>query len=137
MTDDREQMPDAPQEDPRLKALEEAAEGLKVDPKSAEIDAEFEDRLAAFDKRLADQKTVHEARKIEAKEKATSDREATRGLGLGLSVAYAIVGVPVFGYGIGLLVDKSSGTTTWAGIGMLIGALIGIAVAIVMLSRQK
>lgn len=137
MTDDPGKMPEPDELDPLLSELLQVEDGLKIDPKSDEIDAEFGDRLKKFDDRLAEQKSIHEARKIEAEQKQKGDREATKGLGLGMSVAYAIIGVPVFGYGIGFLVDKSSGSTTFAGIGMLIGCLVGIAVAMVMLSKQK
>ncbi len=137
MTDDLGKMPEQPEPDPLLKELEEVADGLKVDSKADEIHAEFEGRLKQFDDRLAEQKSIHEARKIEAEQKQKGDREATKGLGLGMSVAYAIIGVPVFGYGIGFLIDKSSGSTTFAGFGMLIGCLVGIAVAVVMLGKQK
>lgn len=128
--------PDPEEPDPKLQELETLAEELRVDVRADEIHAEFEEKLAKFDARFQAEKTAHEARKVEQEQRMKSDRESTKGLGLGMTLAYAIVGVPVFGYFAGFAVDKSLGTNTWAGIGMLIGALIGIAAAVVMLSRQ-
>ena len=142
MTDDRDDLPepsipDPGGLDPRLQQMQDLAETLRVEDTAADIHEEFDEKLKHYDQRFAQEKSIHEARKVEAEQRQKSDRESTKGLGLGMTLAYAIVGVPVFGYGIGFLVDKSNGTTTYAGIGMLIGCLVGIAVAVLMLSKQK
>jgi F0F1-type ATP synthase assembly protein I len=60
-----------------------------------------------------------------------------QGLGLGLSVAYSLVGCMALGWFIGWLVDKAhgSGGTTGQAIGGLLGCIAGMASAMLMVNR--
>lgn len=143
MTDDRPETP-AGASEPRepdafeegIQRLAEKAETLHVDRPEG-LDEEFERRMKSLEERASAHRELRENEKREQERRTRGDRDAARGLGLGLSVAYTIIGLPVFGYGVGWLISRSTGSTTVAGFGMLIGAVLGIAVAIVMLNRQQ
>ncbi len=58
-----------------------------------------------------------------------------RGIGVGLTVAYSIIGTPLFMYGVGMLIDSAVGTPAtatlkWSSGLLMIGALIGVSFAI-------
>lgn len=143
MTDDRPQTPEGANE-PRepdpfeegIQRLSEKAESLHV-ARPDGLDEEFEERMKRLEERASAHRELRENEQKEQARKTRGDRDAAKGLGLGLSVAYTIIGLPVFGYGVGWLISRSTGSTTVAGFGMLIGAVVGIAVAIVMLGRQQ
>lgn len=65
------------------------------------------------------------------------DREAAMGAGLGMSVAFSIIGLPLFGLLIGKLIDGGSGRTTWANALVLVGAGVGVAFAVYQLNRYS
>lgn len=62
--------------------------------------------------------------------------EGGRSLGRGLQVAYAIIGVPIVGYGIGWLIDKQVGGVLWQGLLTIIGATIAVIYAARSASRD-
>lgn len=138
MTDDRQDLPE--KEDPIEKGLQDLqrqADELKVESKGEQIDAEFEERMRKLEERVQESKTVREAQQRETKRQLQSERESARGLGIGLSIAYTIIGLPLFGYGVGYFIDQSTGGQAAKGIAMMIGAIAGIAMAFVMLNRQE
>lgn len=49
-----------------------------------------------------------------------------RNLGRGMQLAYALIGLPIVGFGVGYLVDRSTGF----GSGKAIGAMVGFALAL-------
>lgn len=59
------------------------------------------------------------------------------GLGVGLSVAYTLVGCIAVGWGVGKLIDLNSGSSLGQAIGTLIGALLGLAGALFTLIRAQ
>jgi F0F1-type ATP synthase assembly protein I len=67
-------------------------------------------------------------------------RDATSyiGLGVGLSVAYTMIGAIVLGWGLGKLIDVAT-HGQWIGqtIGTLLGAVIGLAGGIFMIDRAQ
>ncbi len=138
MTDDRHDLTEP--EDPiakGLRDLERQAEGLKVESRGNEIDAEFDERMRKLESRVQESKAVREAQQRETKRQLDSDRESSRGLGVGLSVAYAILGLPLFGYGVGYFIDNATGGNTAKGIAMMVGAIVGIGSAFYILNRQN
>lgn len=139
MTDDRPETREDPTEDSfdaGVKKLEDQASGLHVEI-PGELDEEFDERMQKLEEKAAAHRAMRENVKKEEARKTKSDREAAKGLGIGLSVAYTIIGLPVFGYGVGWLIARQTGSTTVAGFGMLIGAVLGIAAAILMLNRHQ
>jgi F0F1-type ATP synthase assembly protein I len=66
---------------------------------------------------------------------AKSDQDSYRGLGAGLSAAYALIGVPVVLFFLGKLIDGRVGGTGWStGLGLL-GFCVGLWFAVVTVNR--
>lgn len=65
------------------------------------------------------------------------DASGYMGLGVGLSVAYTLVGMAIAGWGIGWLIDRGSDTAIAQGIGTLIGATIGLAAGIFTIIKAQ
>jgi F0F1-type ATP synthase assembly protein I len=59
------------------------------------------------------------------------------GLGVGLSIAYTIIGFPLLGYGIGYLLQRLTGSAFWPSTLAMSGMVLGVAVAVFMLSRTQ
>ncbi len=138
MTDDRHDLPEP--DDPIEKGLQELqrqADELKVESKGDQIDAEFDERMKRLEARVQESKAVRESQQRETKRQLASDRESARGLGVGLSIAYTIIGLPLFGYAVGYFIDQSTGGESAKGIAMMIGAVAGIGMAFVILNRQN
>ncbi|MGV3615791.1 MAG: hypothetical protein ACO1SV_10700 [Fimbriimonas sp.] len=97
-----------------------------------------------FDERLRDLEARAEAAKQRRQGKASAEQrkiereaDSNRGLGVGLTVAYAIIGVPLFGILVGWLVDRSMGTDLFKGLGALLGSIVGVAGAVFILNRYQ
>lgn len=60
-----------------------------------------------------------------------------KGLGIGISVAYMMLGSLVVGLGIGWLLDKAFNQTIFLAIFGLIGALFGIATTFILINRSQ
>ena len=81
-------------------------------------------------------------RAIKARQKQESqrpsellDQDTSRGMGLGLSAAYAIIGLPLVGAGVGWLIDRGLGTTFVIAIGAVGGLIGGVWHAIQLTNR--
>lgn len=99
------------------------------------VHREFADRFDALDERLDRARAAEKAKEGEKRKLHESDGEAARGLGVGLSAAYAIIGCPLLGAGIGYLADQAIGGTAGVTIGTVVGAVAGMGLAIFMLNR--
>jgi F0F1-type ATP synthase assembly protein I len=104
---------------------------------AANFDDDLEAGLKRVESRAAEAKAAQEALRSEAERIGAADGDSARGLGVGLSIAYTIIGVPLLGVLVGWIVDSQLGTNVWKGLGMLIGAVIGIALAFVFLNRTN
>ncbi len=100
---------------------------------------EFDDldaKLLSLKERATTAKAKHDkATKLDPKEIASSSSNA-RASGLGLMVAYMIMGFPFAGAGIGWLVDRFSGTKAYTGIGLMLGFVVGLAVTVGMVNKN-
>lgn len=65
------------------------------------------------------------------------DASGYLGLGVGLSVAYTLVGMSLAGFGIGWLIDRGSGSYIAQGIGTLLGATIGLVAGIYTIIKAQ
>ena len=59
------------------------------------------------------------------------------GLGVGLSIAYTIIGFPLLGYGVGYLLQRLTGSAFWPSTLAMSGMVLGVAVAVFMLSKTQ
>jgi F0F1-type ATP synthase assembly protein I len=101
------------------------------------FDAEFDERLKKLHEKADKAKTRRTGETTERKRSQYATGSDSRGLGIGLSIAYTITGMPLLGAGIGWLIDRAAGTGQWKGICMLAGAVIGLAMAFVMMNRTN
>lgn len=101
------------------------------------FDADFEERLRNLHARAEKAKNVEQARQKAKEEFSKREMSGAKGAGVGLTVAYMIMGLPMLGAGIGWLVDRKLGTNTWIGFGTLIGAVMGVAGAILTINRAN
>ncbi len=63
--------------------------------------------------------------------------DAYLGVGVGLSVAYTLIGAILVGFGIGWLIDRSSHGYIGQALGTLLGAIAGIAGAVFTIVRAQ
>lgn len=136
---DKESNVDEDELDRRIRALglDQTPSIDKAREEAAKIDEEFGERLKALEEKA---KTVKEVRDNQNREKARkleSDRETAKGLGLGLSIAYTIIGLPILGAVIGWFLDSRMGGQTFTSLGVLIGSVLGIVAAVFMISRAN
>ena len=92
---------------------------------------------ATFESRTRKAQGTHLAAKAEERSRLASDAKANKGLGIGLAIAYALLGLPMVGLGVGYLLDRALDATAWKGVGTLVGAVAGIAFAVLMLNREN
>lgn len=91
----------------------------------------------ALERRTTQARTSHNVAKAQEASRLASDSKASKGLGVGLAIAYTLLGLPMAGLGIGFLVDHLTGSNGWKGIGTVVGAVAGIAFAVMMLNREN
>ncbi len=123
----------------KLRGLEDKISAHQEERKETEgfFDAEFEERLGKLHDKANLAKEIAEGKKREQQRNFASERETARGLGFGLTIAYTIIGLPLAGLFIGWLIDRSLGTTMAKGIGVIVGAALGMVMALVMLAKTN
>jgi F0F1-type ATP synthase assembly protein I len=109
----------------------------EANAKVQKIDEEFEAKAKDLHARAAKLKNTLDGKKERLEESRRSDGESAKGLGVGLTIAYGIIGAPLVGFGVGYLIDRSLGGTTWSGILGLLGAGGGLWFAVVVLNKTN
>lgn len=107
----------------------------KAREEASKIDDEFSERLKKLENKALQHKLIRDNRAKETSRKLRDDAQSAKGLGVGLSVAYTIIGLPLVGVAIGWIIDTRMGTQTYRSIGVLLGSVLGIVGAIALLSR--
>ena len=64
------------------------------------------------------------------------DQKSSLSMGMGFTLAYTIVGTPILGYGIGLLINKLTHTDGWQIWLALLGSVIGIGWVVMITNRH-
>jgi F0F1-type ATP synthase assembly protein I len=59
------------------------------------------------------------------------------GLGVGISIAYTLLGCTAAGWGIGYLIDRNTGGVAGQALGTLLGAMIGLAGAMFTITKAQ
>lgn len=123
----------------RLDALADnvGAAGDKARGELDDLDQDFDEKLSTIDQRMQQARKDDNSRKLKSEKGNIVDRSTGRGLAVGMTVAYAIAGTPVAGWAIGWFIDKQVGGTAWQGWLCLIGAVAGVAFAIVFLNKHQ
>ncbi len=122
----------------RLRRIEEELERVRKTTQFASPDdPDIERRLQAIEEKAKGARRLHDEHVFGRKPKSMLDAESTRGLGVGLTIAYAIIGVPLVGFGAGWLLDRAmGGGTLWQALGTVFGAVAAIAYAVKVTSRD-
>lgn len=120
----------------RLDQMKEVADANRF-AEEGTGEKDLDARLVAIESKARDAKGRNEAIGTLISQRRLKDAEDYRGLGVGLSIAYAIVGFPLLGAGAGYFIDRSAGTGNWMGICAVIGAAVGMLLALMMLARQN
>ena len=144
MTDDDKLIDDADNVDEdeldrriRELGLDESPSLEKARQEADKIDDDFEARLKSLEDRAKSQKLVRDNKEREVQRKQNSERDSARGLGIGLSIAYTIIGMPILGLIIGYILDGGNTSQTYKSIGVLAGAVLGIVMTFVILARAN
>lgn len=120
-----------------IRELEAIHENIKVNVDDPMNDPEFVARMKALDERSERIRQQRQEKATEKKRAIKSDQESSRGLAVGLSIAYTIMGVPVAGFLIGWLIDNQLKSEMYKGIGVMAGAVAGISMALFILKRHS
>ncbi len=121
-------LPDLPEDEVerRTQAVANIPSGLPEVPKLEDIRA---NAWAAKEK--------HDSTKAETERKQAQDQKNARGLGVGLMVAYLIMGFPFLGIGIGWVLDAQLNANVYKGLGALIGSTVGVTVSIIYINNSN
>ncbi len=102
----------------------------RAEEEADDLHNHMEDRLAAIEKRAKSAKESFVKSGVKAEHRVGSmgaEPGGQRGLGIGMAVAMSILGLPVAGFFIGLMIEMNGGSDqfkVWFGLG---GAVIGMA----------
>lgn len=102
-----------------------------------EEDPEFSERLEALHARADQVKTARETKTATEKRTQTQSQEESRSLGMGLSIAYTLIGLPVVLALVGWLIDRQLGTNAWKAGMAFAGMVIGLVHAVMMLNKSN
>ena len=75
--------------------------------------------------------TSHQDQRVE------KDSESYRGLGVGLMLAYAMIGPIIVGWGVGWLIDRDTGKNSGQTWGTVIGMFVGFIAIVFLLGRAN
>lgn len=100
-------------------------------------DPEFADRFNKLNERVDSYRTKKATAAHQEGKRLKSEQESSRGMGLGLSIAYTIIGLPVVMALIGWLIDQKLQTTFWKGSLAFLGMIIGVFYAVTVLNKTN
>jgi len=105
-----------------------------------QIDKDFNDKLDSIGNRVQTARKSADKFKPESNNSSGMTPTEARGIGVGLTVAYSIIGTPLFMYGVGMLIDNAVGTPAtatlkWSSGLLMLGALFGVTFAIYTTQR--
>ncbi len=95
-----------------------------------------EEALKELERRTTQARVTHTKAQGDVANRRASDAKAAKGLGIGLAIAYGLIGLPILGLGIGFLLQKAIGGP-WVAIGVTVGFVGGIAFAMYVNARES
>ena len=122
--------------------LEDAFGGKDDSSNEKELDEEelklreIDERLGALRGKLPDP-PEWDYKRPKSSTKNKVEENNYLGMGVGISVAYTMVGCTLAGWGIGKLIDLRSGGFLGQAIGTLVGAVIGLVAAIITIIKAQ
>lgn len=149
MPDDRPDI-QPPSDDEIHERLRKALEGLRGEETPFELsDEEVSRRASEMDGKVASAGRPEIPDLPEMPAPRTVPKESTilgpardksdsyLGLGVGISVAYSLIGLTVLGWGVGKLIDMRTGGNAGQALGTVLGATIGLAGGIMQIIRAQ
>lgn len=132
---------DEPQ-DPLEKLKEENSSAIEAAAAQARAKLESEDaavsaKLSEFDSKMAGIRKKQADAVAQREKDSMVAPDTGKSLGMGLTIAYTIIGMPLAGFFIGLFVDSRVGGDhwrTWLAAG---GSIFGLAGAVLLLQRNS
>lgn len=125
-----------PEPDP-LEKLAAKADEIKAPKLDEDFEAKMGEKLADIESRSRIAQRRVEKDQTERSGIVSTDQESYRSLGIGLTIAYALIGMPVLCFGIGYGVDYLTGGNWGKALGTLLGAVAGLWYAIMILNRTS
>lgn len=122
MTDEENHKHPVDEEDNELKLIEKKAEELKSKVQQA------------GQSQMPDAPEWQYQRPRSTMKQAPNDYKS---LGVGMTIAYSLVGSMAVGFGLGWVIDHFAKTTIFAALGGMVGALFGIYVTFVLTQRAN
>ena len=122
-------------EDPRVVEALSRADAPMTPPVPGLDD--FEERLSHLEKRAKGTQQVQEVKRQQLTQRMRQSDSDAKGLAKGMSIAYTIIGLPLLGVVIGWFLDRGTGSQRYTQIGVLVGAVLGIAMAFVLINRDQ
>lgn len=123
---------------PDLEEVDLQLAGILENTKAPEIETdEFDGRIDALREKADALKAKRQAQKAEVDRQIRSTQESSQGLGMGLTIAYVFLGVPLVGGLIGFALNKLTGGTIWIVIFGLGGMVVGVVYAMILLAQQN
>ncbi len=121
--------------------VDDKLEGILKNTKVDRLDeSEHDEYLSKLDEMDAKLKHARETQqKAQPKHNTLSgslDPKSSVAMGMGLSLAYTIIGSPIVGFGAGLLINKATGTQGWQIWMTLIGFMIGMGYVVMVQKRH-
>lgn len=112
------------------------------EPRVPDISDEMDERLRKIEQASKEAKAKYLQTRPEdvresLKPKAERRESSNKGLGLGMVVAYAIIGVPVMFYGIGFLIDQQMKTEYWKSGLTMLGLVAALAWTIYTVQKHQ
>jgi F0F1-type ATP synthase assembly protein I len=106
--------------------------------KAPEIETdELDQRLEELARKAEAIKERKLAADVEAQKQVRMTQDANAGLGMGLTIAYAILGVPLAGALVGVLVQRTTGNPVWMPVFTLAGLVFGVLTAVILIQRNN
>lgn len=100
-----------------------------------QLESEYTEKFDEISQRVNQAKATREKKQAQASQKLEKENEANKGLGYGLAIAYAVMGMPLAGLGVGYLLDKAFGTQSLQAICAGAGFILGMGYVVILSKR--
>ncbi len=100
-----------------------------------QLESEYTEKFDEISQRVNQAKATREKKQAQASQKLEKENEANKGLGYGLAIAYAVMGMPLAGLGVGYLLDKAFGTQSLQAICAGLGFILGMGYVVILSKR--
>ncbi len=112
--------------------VEAKTKELLDNTKTPGFDDDFNKRFDDLHAKASQVKDTRDAQAAQVKKTEKQTDDGSRGLSVGLTVAYTILGLPLLGAGIGWFIGAVA-----MQIGILVGAVVGLAMAVTIVNKAN